>query len=68
MPSNQVPDNNLPITLIKKTNTKVTLQNSHPYGTRSITRVHPIVIDSSSEDVESFGFGALISSFTNRWL
>ena len=67
MPSNPTPDTNLPITLTKKTTEKVTLQSSHLYGTRSKTRVHSIVLDSSSEDEESFGFGALITSFTNRW-
>ena len=40
----------------------------HPYGTRSKTRSHLRVLDSSSEDEENFGFGALISSFKNRWL
>ena len=67
-PSNQAPDTTLPITLTNKIHDKKTPQNSHPYATRSKTRAHSIVLDSSSEDEESFGFGALISSFQNRWL
>ena len=68
MPSNPAPDTNLPITLTKKTTGKVTPQHSHLYVTRFMTRAHSIVLGSSSEDEESFGFGALISIFTNRWL
>ena len=50
MPSNQAPYTNLTITLNKKTMGKVTLHNSHPYGTRFKARAHSIVLDSSSKD------------------
>ena len=68
MSSNPAPDTNLPISLTEKATGKLTAQHIHPYSTRSKTRAHSIVLDSSPEDEESLDFGALISSFTNRWL
>ena len=65
MPSNPAPDTKLPIALTKKTTKNVTPQYSHPYGTRSKTKIHSIVLDSSFEDEGCFGFGALLSHFTN---
>ena len=66
MPPNLAPDTNLPITLIKETTKHVTPKLSHQYGTRSKTRIHSIVLDSSSEDGGSFGFRALVCHLTNR--
>ena len=63
MPSNPAPDTNLPITLTKKTTEIVTPQDSHPYGTRSKTKLNSMLLDSSSEDEESFGIGSLIGNF-----
>ena len=59
MPSNPAPDTKLPATLTKKTTKNVTPKSSHPYGTRSKTKIHSIVLESSSEAEGSFGFGSL---------
>ena len=59
----QAHDTNLPIMLAKKTPEKKTPQVSHPYVTRSKTKVNSILLDSSPKDEESFGIGSIISSF-----
>ena len=66
---NQAPNTNLAIILAKKTEKK-TLQVSHPYGTMSKTKVNSMLLDSSSEDEESFATGSVISSFIRKpkWL
>ena len=50
MPSDPAPDTKLHTTLIKKPTRNVTPQCSHPYGTRSKTKVNSIALESSSED------------------
>ena len=40
---------------MKKPTKNVTPQQSHPYGTRSKTKVNSIVLESSLEDERNFG-------------
>ena len=66
----QAPDTTLPINLTKKGPDIKPPQSSHPYGTRSKTKVNSILLDSSSEDEECFGIESLIGSLIRKpkWL
>ena len=50
MPSSPAPNTKLSTTLIKKPIRNVTPQYSHPYGTRSKTKVNSTSLQSPSED------------------
>ena len=51
MPSNPVPDTNLPTLLVKKpTRSLTTPQHVHLYGTRSKTQANSMILQSSSDD------------------
>ena len=50
MPSSPDPNTKLPTVLMKNPTKNVTTHQSHPYSTRSKTKVNSIVLPSSSED------------------
>ena len=70
MSSDPAPDTKLPTILIKKPIRNVTPQYSHPYGTRSKSKVNSIALQPSSEDetkVDSIVLRVILWGWEKLW-